>query len=91
MCQLNIQLYNCRSVTLFFQPTLTMENETIETFLNRLKMDDWVAKFKEQKIELFWLLKSDEKDLKEILKELNLTIGHRWKIIQEIRVLKQRK
>lgn len=68
-----------------------MENETMESFLNRIKMDNWVEKFKEQNIELYLLLKSDEKDLKEILKELNLTIGHQWKIIQEIKVLKSRK
>lgn len=68
-----------------------MENETTESFLNRIKMDDWVKKFKEQNIELYLLLKSDDKDLKEILKELNLTIGHQWKIIQEIKVLKSRK
>lgn len=68
-----------------------MENETTESFLNRIKMDNWVKKFKEQNIELYLLLKSDDKDLKEILKELNLTIGHQWKIIQEIKVLKSRK
>lgn len=68
-----------------------MEKETIESFLKRIKMGDLVEKFKEQNIELYLLLKSDEKDLKEILKELNLTIGHRWKIIQEIKVLKSRK
>lgn len=68
-----------------------MENETMESFLNRIKMDNWVEKFKEQNIELYLLLKSDEKDLKEILKELNSTIGHQWKIIQEIKVLKSRK
>lgn len=68
-----------------------MENETIESFLNRIKMDDWVEKFKEQNIELYLLLQSDEKELSEILKELNLTIGQRWKIINEIKVLKPRK
>lgn len=68
-----------------------MEKETIESFLKRIKMGDLVEKFKEQNIELYLLLKSDEKDLKEILKELNLTIGHQWKIIQEIKVLKSRK
>lgn len=68
-----------------------MEKETIESFLKRIKMGDLLEKFKEQNIELYLLLKSDEKDLKEILKELNLTIGHRWKIIQEIKVLKSRK
>lgn len=39
-------------------------------------MDNWVEKFKEQNIELYLLLKLDEKDLKEILKELNLIIGY---------------
>lgn len=68
-----------------------MENETIESFLNRIKMEDCVEKFKEQNIELYLLLESDEKDLKEILKELNLTVGHRWKIIQEIKTMKSRK
>lgn len=68
-----------------------MENETIEYFLNRIKMEDCVEKFKEQNIELYLLLESDEKDLKEILKELNLTVGHRWKIIQEIKTMKSRK
>lgn len=68
-----------------------MENETIESFLNRIKMEDCVEKFKEQNIELYLLLESDEKDLKEILKELNLTVGHRWKIIQEIKIMKSRK
>lgn len=67
-----------------------MDNETIESFLHRLDMDDSTDAFKQQDIDLDLLLELDEDDLKETLKELELTIGKKRKICLELKKLKSR-
>lgn len=68
-----------------------MDNETIESFLHRLKIDDSTDAFKQQDIDLDLLLELSEDELNETLKELELTIGKKKKICIEIRKLKSRK
>lgn len=64
-----------------------MDNETIESFLHRLNMDDSIDAFKQQDIDLDLLLEISEDDLKETLQEtkLKLTIGKQMKINLEIK------
>lgn len=70
-----------------------MDNETIESLLHRLNIDDSIDAFKQQDIDLDLLLELSEGDLKETLQEtkLKLTIGKQKKIILEIKKLKSRK
>lgn len=70
-----------------------MDNETIESLLHRLNIDDSIDAFKQQDIDLDLLLEMSEDDLKETLQEtkLKLTIGKQKKIILEIKKLKSRK
>lgn len=70
-----------------------MDNETIESFLHRLNMDDSIDAFKQQDIDLDLLLEISEDDLKETLREtkLKLTIGKQKKICLELKKMKSRK
>lgn len=68
-----------------------MDNETIESLLDRLKMDDSIGAFEQQDIDLDLLLEMGEEELKDTLKELKLTIGKQKKICLEIKRLKSRK
>lgn len=70
-----------------------MDNETIESLLHRLNIDDSIDAFKQQDIDLDLLLELSEDDLKETLQDtkLKLTIGKQKKIILEIKKLKSRK
>lgn len=70
-----------------------MDNETIESLLHRLNIDDSIDAFKQQDIDLDLLLEISEDDLKETLQDtkLKLTIGKQKKIILEIKKLKSRK
>lgn len=70
-----------------------MDNETIESLLHRLNIDDSIDAFKQQDIDLDLLLEMSEDDLKETLQDtkLKLTIGKQKKIILEIKKLKSRK
>lgn len=66
---------------------IIMDNETIESLLHRLKIDDSIDAFKQQDIDLDLLLEISEDDLKETLQEtkLKLTIGKQMKINLEIK------
>lgn len=70
-----------------------MDNETIESILHRLKIDDSIGAFQQQDIDLDLLLEMSEEDLKDTLKETNLklTIGKQRKIALEIKKMKSRK
>lgn len=68
-----------------------MDNETIESFLHRLNMDDSTYAFKQQDIDLDLLLELNENELKETLNELELTIGKKRKICLEVKKLKSSK
>ena len=62
-----------------------MDTENIAPFLERLKLGDKLALFKEQDISLSLLMQMNENDLQDMLKDLKLTIGTRWTIIEEIK------
>lgn len=68
-----------------------MDDETIESLLHRLNMDDSIDAFKEQDIDLELLLALSKEDLKDVLKEMKLTLGKQIKIFIEITNLKSRK
>ena len=65
-----------------------MEEESIETFLKRLKLESYIKHFRENMVPLNLLKELPEDLLKETLKELELPIGVRMAIAKEMRCLK---
>lgn len=62
--------------------------ETIETFLRSLGLEVLLISFRENDINLELLMDLPEQDLKNMLIEMNLSIGSRYKIMQNIRKMK---
>lgn len=59
--------------------------------LSRLGMDDGKDAFEKQDLPLNLLFKLSESELKNTLREMNLTLNKRMKIYQEIRDMQSRK
>lgn len=59
--------------------------ETIETFLRSLGLEVLLTTFQDNDINLELLMDSPEPDVKNMLIEMNLSIGRRYKIMQKIR------
>lgn len=62
--------------------------ETIETFLQSLGLENLVTPFKQNDIDLELLMELSDNELKEILIELNITIGNRCRIMRTIQKMK---
>lgn len=62
--------------------------ETIETFLQSLGLENLVTPFKKNDIDLELLMELSDNELKEILIELNITIGNRCRIMRKIQKMK---
>lgn len=62
--------------------------ETIETFLQSLGLENLVTPFKKNDIDLELLMELYDNELKEILIELNITIGNRCRIMRKIQKMK---
>lgn len=68
-----------------------MDKESLESLLHRLDMDDELDAFKKQSIELETLEEMSDSELIDALKEMNVNIGKRKKLSQEIIKIKSRK
>lgn len=68
-----------------------MDKESLESLLHRLDMDDELDAFKKQSIELETLEEMSDSELIGALKEMNVNIGKRKKLSQEIIKIKSRK
>lgn len=64
------------------------ELETIETFLQSLGLENLVTLFKKNDIDLELLMELSDNELKEMLIELNITIGNRCRIMRKIQKMK---
>lgn len=62
--------------------------ETIETFLQSLGLENLVTPFKQNDIDLELLMELSDNELKEMLIELNITIGNRCRIMRKIQKMK---
>lgn len=62
--------------------------ETIETFLQSLGLENLVTLFKQNDIDMELLMELSDNELKEILIELNITIGNRCRIMRKIQKMK---
>lgn len=67
-----------------------MENESIESILQSLELDSFVEAFKSSELTLELLTSLSNKELKEALVELKLTLGSQIKIIKKIQEIKVR-
>lgn len=67
---------------------MQMESETIETLLQSLQLDKLIPVFNENDIDLELLMELSETELKELLTEVNLSIGHRYKIAKRLQKIK---
>lgn len=79
-----------RSKCISPKPTIAMENESIESILQSLGLDSCVEAFQSNDITLELLTPMSNKDLKETLVTLNLTLGSQIKIIKKIQEIKVR-
>lgn len=61
-----------------------MEIESIEKLLQGLELESHVNLFKQNELELKLLMTLSDTELKEVLTELKLPIGHRLLIIKKI-------
>lgn len=68
-----------------------METENIEQFLKKLGQECYVDKFRENEVDFELLRELPEDDLKETLKELDLPVGVRMKIVQKLKAMKEGK
>lgn len=68
-----------------------MGEETIESLLHRLGMDECYGEFREEELDLPILLDLNEDDLKDTLDNLDLSMGKALKIRKEIKEIKSRK
>lgn len=62
--------------------------ETIETFLQSLGLENLVTLFKKNDIDMELLMDLSDNELKEMLIELNITIGNRCRIMRKIQKMK---
>lgn len=65
-----------------------MERETIETLLQSLQLDMLITLFNENDIDLGLLMELSETELKDLLTEVNLTLGNRYKIANRLQKIK---
>lgn len=71
------------------EPHFKLSYRSISSTLN--KLGEYKEAFEEQEFELDLLLELSENDLKDTLRQMNLTLGKQLKICKEIRNIKIRK
>lgn len=65
-----------------------MENMKMETFLSDLEMGEHLCMFKENGIVLELLMDMSTSELHDILNNIGVNVGNRWKIIKRIQKLR---
>lgn len=65
-----------------------MESETTETFLQSLQLDKLIPLFHELDIDLGLLMELSETELKELMTEMKLSLGNRYKIAKRLQKIK---
>lgn len=66
----------------------SMENNTIETFLQSLELDHLITTFKENDIDFKLLMDASDEELKDLLNEIKVTPGNRLRITRLKRKIK---
>lgn len=65
-----------------------MESETTETLLQSLQLDKLIPLFHEHDIDLGLLMELSETELKELMTEMKLSLGNRYKISKRVQKIK---
>lgn len=65
-----------------------MESETTEALLQSLQLDKLITLFNENDIDLKLLMELSETELKDLLTEVNLSLGNRYKIAKRLQKIK---
>lgn len=65
-----------------------MESETIETLLQSLQLDKLIPLFHENDIDLGLLMELSETELKELMTEMKLSLGNRYKISKRVQKIR---
>lgn len=71
-------------ISLDLKMAMWMESETVETLLQSLQLDKFIPLFDENEIDLGLLMELSERELKDILTEIELSLGNRYKIAKRI-------
>lgn len=65
-----------------------MESKTIETLLHSLNLDNLITLFNENDIDFGLLMELSDTEVMNLLTDINLTPGNRYKIAKQIQKLK---
>ena len=82
-------IINCISFISFFI-NRSLLWKTMEPFLKNLGYEPLIDTFKKNEVDIRLLVTLSENDIKETLKELALPVGVRMRILQEIKLMKER-
>lgn len=67
---------------------ISLDIETIESFLQSLHLDKLITTFKENDVDFDLLIRLSETELMGLLTDIKLTPGNRYKIAHKIRTIK---
>lgn len=65
-----------------------MESKTIETLLQSLQLDKLITLFNENDIDLALTTELSERELNDLLTEMKLSLGNRYKISKRLQKIK---
>lgn len=65
-----------------------IESETTETFLHSLQLDKLIALFNKNEVDFRLLMELSETKLSNLLTEMNLSLGNRYKVADRIQKIK---
>lgn len=68
--------------------TIGMESKTIETLLQSLQLDKLITLFNANDIDLALVTELSERELNDLLTEMNLSLGNRYKIAKRLQKIK---
>lgn len=77
-----------RIIYLGLKMTMGMESKTIETLLQSLQLDKLITLFNENDIDLALVTELSERELNDLLTEMKLSLGNRYKIAKRLQKIK---
>lgn len=85
---MNIFLILQKGFFLGLKMTIGMESKTIETLLQSLQLDKLITLFNANDIDLALVTELSERELNDLLTEMNLSLGNRYKIAKRLQKIK---
>lgn len=81
-------VYITNMIFLGLKMTMGMESKTIETLLQSLQLNKLITLFNENDIDLALVAELSETELKELMTEMKLSLGNRYKISKRVQKIK---